>query len=216
VELSDDDELVVIEYDTDSRKPVHTLRCTEATLSTEGEELAPTLTMDMRNARQAESGQLKMRPIVRGLILPRAVQTIATEFKTENGLLRVEKLAGNLRGLRPSQKLASLQNKLRRKIRKTQAQIKSEIHSRLVSGIGCVPMILIGIGLGIIKKGGHLLSAFAASCVPAAVLIVCVMSGKHITENLSAQTVSGVTLMWAGLGFLSVLVVLMFGWLLRR
>jgi hypothetical protein len=95
-------------------------------------------------------------------------------------------------------------------------EIKAEIHSRLVFGMGCVPMIMIGIGLGIIKKGGHLLSAFGASCVPAAVLIVCIMSGKQLTQNLSAQTVSGVTLMWAGLGFLVLLTLGIYTRLLRH
>jgi hypothetical protein len=33
------------------------------------------------------------------------------------------------------------------------------------------------------------------------------MSGKQLTENLGAQTVSGVAIMWAGLVFLSLLAV---------
>ena len=77
-------------------------------------------------------------------------------------------------------------------------------------------MIMIGIGLGIIKRGGHLLSAFGASCVPAAVLVVCLMSGKHITENLGSQGVSGIALMWGGLAFLSLLAVVIYGWLLKN
>ena len=77
-------------------------------------------------------------------------------------------------------------------------------------------MIMIGIGLGIIKKGGHLLSAFGASCVPAAVLIVCIMSGKQMTENLGSQNVSGVSLMWGGLASLSLLAVVIYGWLSKN
>ena len=120
-------------------------------------------------------------------------------------------------GWRPSGKLDDLQTTLRREMRKTLAEIKSEIHSRLVFGTGCVPMILIGIGLGIIRRGGHLLTAFGASCIPAAVLIVCIMSGKQLTENLgAAETVSGVTIMWAGLGFLSLLVAIIYGRLLKH
>ncbi len=212
-------EVTVIEYDTDSKRTLHTLRCEEASLNIEGDKLTPTLTMDIRNARETESAELMMRHIVRGLIPPPAIEAIANEFKTESGSLKAEKLASELSevsGLRPSSSLAGLQNQLQRKIRKTLVEIKAEIHSRLVFGAGCVSMILIGIGLGIIKKGGHLLSAFGASCVPAAVLIVCIMSGKHIAENLTAQTVSGIALMWTGLGFLSLLAVVIYGWLLKN
>ncbi len=87
---------------------------------------------------------------------------------------------------------------------------------RLVFGIGCVPLIMIGIGLGIIKKGGHLLSAFGASSVPAAVLIVCIMMGKNIAKNPDAQAGSGIVLMWAGLVFLSLLAVGIYRKLLKN
>jgi len=217
VELSDD--IVVIEYDTDSKRPLHTLRCARASLHIEGDKLAPTLTMDIYNARVEGSEELRMRHIVRGLIPPMAVEAIANEFRTEkNGSLslRVEKLASESTGLQRSPQLTKLQNALQRKIRKTLVQIKAETHSRLVFGIGCVSMILIGIGLGIIKKGGHLLGAFGASCVPAAVLIVCIMSGKHITENLGSQNVSGIALMWGGLAFLSLLAVVIYYRLLKH
>lgn len=60
-----------------------------------------------------------------------------------------------------------------------------------------------------------MLSAFAASCVPAAVLIVCIISGKNITENLGVEAVSGMVLMWAGLGVLIVLMLVMYHRLLK-
>jgi lipopolysaccharide export LptBFGC system permease protein LptF len=172
--------------------------------------------MDIYNAKEAGSGTITGRDIIRGLLPPQAVEAIAHQFRTENGSLLPEKLVAPLSGIEQSTELANLRNTLRRKIKKTIVQIKAEINSRLVFGIGCVPMILIGIGLGIIKKGGHLLSAFGASCVPAAVLIVCLMSGKQITENLGSQNVSGVSLMWGGLAFLTLLAVVIYGWLLKN
>jgi len=214
VELSD--EVVVTEYDTNSKRPLRTLRCARASLHIEGDKLAPTLTMDIYNAREEGSGKIRGRYIIRGLLPPQAVEAIANQFRTENGSLQAEKLASPLSGMKQSTELKNLQNTLRRKIRKTLVQIKAETHSRLVFGIGCVSMIMIGIGLGIIKKGGHLLGAFGASCVPAAVLIVCIMSGKHITENLGAQNISGITLMWAGLAFLSLLAVVIYCRLLKH
>jgi lipopolysaccharide export LptBFGC system permease protein LptF len=217
VELTEN--VVVTEYDTNSKRPLRTLRCARASLHIEGDKLAPTLTMDIYNAREEASGARRGRYIVRGLIPPMAVETIANEFKTEkNGSLslKVEKLASESTVLQPGPQLAKLQKTLRRKIRKTLVQIKAETHSRLVFGIGCVSMILIGIGLGIIKKGGHLLGAFGASCVPAAVLIVCIISGKHVTENLGSQDILGIALMWAGFAFLSLLAVVIYCRLLKH
>jgi lipopolysaccharide export LptBFGC system permease protein LptF len=143
---------------------------------------------------------------------------VTRQFKTEDGSLKANKLTSVSSALRkePGAKLDSLRYKLNKKIQRTLAEIESEIHSRLVFAAGCVPMILIGIGLGIIKKGGHLLSAFAASCVPAAVLIVCIISGKHITENLGSAGVSGIVLMWVGLVFLCVLAAILYRKLLEN
>ncbi|MBW7988488.1 MAG: LptF/LptG family permease [Planctomycetes bacterium] len=215
VELSDN--VKIIEYDTDSKRVLRTLRCERASLHIEGDKLAPTLTMDIYNARVEGSGAIRGRDIIRGLLPPQAVEAIANQFRTENGeSLQAEMLATPLSGMKPSLELSLLQNALRRTIQKTFVQIKAETHSRLVFGIGCVSMIMIGIGLGIIKKGGHLLSAFGASCLPAAVLIVCIMSGKHITANLGSQNVSGIALMWGGLAFLSLLAVVIYGWLLKN
>ena len=214
VELSEN--VIVTEYDTNSKRPLRTLTSERTSLHIEGDKLMPTLTMDIYSARNEALRETRGRYIIRGLLPPQAVETIAHQFRTEDGSLLPEKLATPLSGIKPSGALIKSQNSLRRTIKKTFVQIKAEMHSRLVFGIGCVSMIMIGIGLGIIKKGGHLLSAFGASCVPAAVLIVCLMSGKQITENLGAQNVSGVSVMWGGLAFLSLLAIVIYGWLLKN
>ena len=217
IELSG--EIEVVEYDRTTRRPLSTLTCAMASLHIEENMSAPTLILDLQSPRQMETGELKLRYPIHDLVLPQAVQRIANQFRTRSGSLKLETLVtelSTLSGLQPSSKLLALQGQLDRLIRRTSVEIKSEMHTRLVFGAGCIPMILIGIGLGVLKKGGHLLSAFGASCVPAAMLIVCIMSGKQLTENLDAQTVSGIALMWAGLGILSMLVVVIYGWLLRH
>jgi hypothetical protein len=151
-----------------------------------------------------------------GLIPPKNVD-LKERFKTKNALDAVYRASQSIilrKG--PSQELKNLQRELDRVMRKTLAEISAEVHSRLVFGIGCVPMILIGIGIGIIKRGGHLLSAFAISCVPAMLLIVAIISGKNVTENLGSQSISGIVLMWAGPVFLSILTVAIFQKLLRN
>jgi ethanolamine transporter EutH len=98
----------------------------------------------------------------------------------------------------------------------TLAEVKAEINSRLVFGIGCVPLIMIGIALGIIKKDGHLLTAFGVSAVPATILIVCIMTGKAIIKNPSSQFVSGEIVIWAGIAILSVLAGIVYRRLLKH
>ncbi len=221
VELTEDvvnnEEVVNIEYDTNSKEILRTIESPRASLHIEGDKLDPTLTMDISKAKIEGLVGRKDRHTISGLLIPQTVQDIANQFRTEEEpFLEPEKLVSPLTGMEQSNELTDLRNKLRRKIKKTRAQIEAEKHSRLVFGIGCVPMILIGIGLGIMKKGGHLLSAFGASCVPAAVLIVCIMSGKQMTENLSSQNVSGVTLMWGGLAALFLIAAVIYGWLAKN
>jgi len=215
VQLSGD--VVLIEYDTVNKQMLRELRCTKALLNIEGDELAPTLTMTLYNAnwqRPDGTSGLDRRPVIRGLVLPRTVTDI---FETPDILksVRDDVIASALK-TGPGLELKALQENLKSRIQKTLAEIKAELHSRLVFGIGCVPLIMIGIGLGIILKGGHLLSAFGISSVPAAVLIVCIMSGYQIARNSNARAGSGIGLMWAGLAFLSFLAVVVYRKLLKN
>jgi len=210
-------EIVVIESDVANRRLLRTLWAAKAFVHLEGDELAPTLTMEIYNPRWQDadgSEGLAQRHIIRGLIMPRSV----TDKFTTTDVLKVISSASTAAALEggPSAALVKMQDKLRSKIQITMAEIKAEKHSRLVFGTGCVTLIMIGIGLGIILKGGHLLSAFGASSVPAAALIVCIMMGRNITKNPGAQAGSGIVLMWAGLVILSVGAVALYRKLLKN
>ncbi|MBN1973046.1 MAG: LptF/LptG family permease [Sedimentisphaerales bacterium] len=212
-------EITLIEFDTESKRSLNTYKCKEAFFRIEGGTLQSSLAMDVRAARNIETGEIKMWDTFTGLSIPKDVEEAIKQFYNENGSLNVQKLASELTGLPgfiPGGELIKLQKELATKIRKTNMEIKAELHSRLVFGIGCISMIMIGIGLGIIKRGGHLLSAFGASCVPAAILVVCIMSGKQLTENLNAQTVSGITVMWAGLGALFLIALALYHYLVKN
>ncbi|MHC4863312.1 MAG: LptF/LptG family permease, partial [Planctomycetota bacterium] len=203
-------EVVAIESDLTTGQNLRTMRCKEARLHIEGQDLAPTLTMELDDpVWQTPDGQkgVAASPVrIRGLIIPQTVDAKAAQFRNKNSL-NAEKLAWHLPPLHaaPGSKLATFQSQLQRKIRRTLAEIEAETHSRLVFGVGCISMIMIGIGLGIRFKGGHLLSAFGVSCLPAALLMVCILMGKNIAKNVGSQVVSGTLLMWVGLGVLSLL-----------
>jgi lipopolysaccharide export LptBFGC system permease protein LptF len=210
-------EVVVHEYDAASRRRLRTLRMTTAFLHIEGDELAPTLTMEMFNPmwqRVDGSQGLAGRQIVRGLVLPR---TVTEKFESTDILKAIhpDSTDSALQNS-PSPELKKLQNSLQTRIMKTFAEINAELHTRLVFGIGCVSLTMIGIGLGIILKGGHLLSAFGASSLPAAALIVFIMAGKNITKNPGAHAGSGIVLMWTGLILLSLFAAVIYRRLLKH
>ncbi|MBW8001306.1 MAG: YjgP/YjgQ family permease [Planctomycetes bacterium] len=209
IELTGD--VVVIDG---TRKPARTLKCKRATLHFEGDELAPTLTMELYNARWIQGGisALTQRHVIRGLILP---STILNKFKDDNVLNNIN-LASTVLKNEPSGKLQGIQAILKSKIQKTFIAITAEIHSRLVFGIGCVTMILIGIGLGIIKKEGHMLAAFGISSVPAAILVICMISGKNVAKNPGSSTMTGLILIWSGLAFLTVVTIVIYRKLLKN
>ena len=212
-------EINITEFDAKSGKIIHTFSCKEATLRVDGNHDNKTLAMDISSARDIETGEIKMWHSIGGLQIPNAVKKIMMQFYNEDGSINVNKLASRITdvpGFKPSSDLIDLQNTLDRKIKQTINEIRAELQSRLVFGIGCIFMILIGIGLGIIKRGGHLLSAFGVSCIPAAILVVCIMSGKQLTENLSAHSISGITIMWMGLGSLFIMAFSLYYYLLKN
>jgi hypothetical protein len=216
IQLTDD--MMIIERSLSADRPSRTLHCQKAFLDMEGDEITPTLTLDIRNAKwQNEQGveNILSRYIIRGLVLPKSV---TDHFKSTNIIEDITQQAvTSALHAGPSNELTAMIKELKRKITKTKAQIKAETNSRLVFGIGCITLILIGIALGIILKDGHLLTAFAASAVPALVLIVSIMMGKNLTENINAvKSLSGISLMWTGFFILCGLTVYLYHRLLKN
>ena len=212
--------LVVYEFDGVSNHLLQTLRCEESSEASLHVDEGPdgiSLSLFLHNTYvETPDGSTKLTILhpIKGLALPAALrQKLGGRDILQAA--RADDVPAVLRN-EPSKELLSLQKSLRREIQGTIVDIVAEMNSRLVFGIGCVPMIMIGIGLGIINRGSHLLSAFGASCLPAAVLIVTIISGKHVTENTTAQGVSGIAVMWGGLAFLTVLALLLYRKLSRN
>ena len=211
----------VREFDAVSNSTYRTFTCSKALLRIEGNELAPILKLDLNNPQYELSNGiigLSQRHIIRGLFMPEAVDK---QFTTEDIIKAISPSATAKALTKPSAKLRFLQAVLLRKILKTQIGITAEINARLVFGIGCVPLIMIGIAFGIIKKDGHLLSAFGISTMTAAVLVVCIMMGKNITKNIGpgdalSNVDLGVIIMWSGLVFLVVTGVFVYRKLLKN
>ncbi|NQV31121.1 MAG: LptF/LptG family permease, partial [Phycisphaeraceae bacterium] len=209
-------DLVEIEiFDVRTSRPLRLFEdCEKAKLTLEGDEFSPTLLLDLSNARAQNSATVKMYHWERNLALPQEIYLRIQRTRVLDTLTHEvastffpEGLPGPLPG-----KLSELKDHLRM----NRTKIIGTIHSRLVFGIGCIPMIIIGTGLGIIKRGGHLLTAFGASCMPALILIVGIICGKHVAENPASTPTMGLAIMWAGLGVLSLLMLNVYGRLCKH
>lgn len=88
------------------------------------------------------------------------------------------------------------------------AKVKGEIHSRLAYGVGCLLMVVMGAMLGLIFRGGQLISAFAIAMVPAAIVIIAILVGTQIQKRTSIGPISisgldlqipvGLLIIWSG------------------
>ena len=211
-------QVVALEFNTESKEPYRTWYCTQALLKIEGDEFNPTLKLEMLSPRwqniNGDEGPAAGRKFIRGLLLPNNV----AEKIVRPDLLKAitpQAVEASLKDS-SSDKLKLYQKKLQIYIQNAIVQIIAEIHTRLVFGIGCIPLILIGIGLGIILRGGHLLSAFGASAVPAGLLVVSLMMGKNVANNSGVGLSAGIDIMWGGFAVIVLLALIMLHKLLKN
>jgi lipopolysaccharide export LptBFGC system permease protein LptF len=115
----------------------------------------------------------------------------------------------------PSDRLITYKNEVSMRVSKVNNDIDAELHSRLVLGLGCVLLILTGTALGIFLRGGHLLSAFGASAIPAGLLITFILAGRQITKNPATSALTGISVMWLGFIVLGILTLILYRRLLR-
>jgi len=164
--------------------------------------------------REGQSSFVSVRRYVPNIRFP---SHLGESLQTEN-LLQMLQSAGQDQFAflpAPSSHLLGSYHKLQKELGDVDSDIRAEIHSRLVMGLGCVALILMGIALGIHFRGGHMLSAFGASAIPGGILVVFILSGKELTKNPSVAPMTGVAVIWAGLAVLLILTLLAYRKLLR-
>jgi lipopolysaccharide export system permease protein len=174
-------------------------------------ETADKVMLVMYNAlwrRSDGATSVAMRPAFHGLDIPEAIRPPKT------GNARADIASGANILANPSKQFKAQVEKLNALVSETSAAIQIEMQVRLSFSLGCILLILIGIALGIKLKGGHLLTAFGVSSIPAAMLVVCIIMGKNLAYNRIADT-SGITVIWGGMAVLAVLTIILYRRLLR-
>lgn len=111
---------------------------------------------------------------------------------------------------------ASLLESLSRQLRQLAGRIRSEMHVRVAYSLSCCLMVAMGAALGLMFKGGQLLSAFAISIIPASLVIVMIVMGKELMNNESIDPMVGLEAIWGGLTLLALGNVCIYAWLMRR
>ncbi|MFQ6048366.1 MAG: LptF/LptG family permease [Phycisphaerae bacterium] len=91
---------------------------------------------------------------------------------------------------------------LRNEIVKLQHKITGIIHMRMGYAAGPVVLVVLGAALGVIFRGGQVLTAFGISFVPALFVIVTIIMGRQLAENTNTGPI-GVATIWAGLGLMA-------------
>jgi lipopolysaccharide export system permease protein len=205
--------VVVHEYEEIKKtaQPDFTYKSSRAILELQNSPSGPFLEMVVANTpewtRSDGTKGWSNQHIIRDIALPMSIGQ-----KISPDILKTISAMPTLLG-QPSPDLQDLNVRLNRAIKIALSDIDIEINSRLVFGIGCIALILIGTGLGIILKGGHMLTAFGASSIPAAILIVCIMMGKNLAD---AFGYIGILLMWSSLAILMVMMAFVYRKLLRN
>lgn len=80
--------------------------------------------------------------------------------------------------------------------------IAAEMHARVSYGSSCFIMVALGAALGLMFRGGHFISAFALSMIPATIVIVMLLMGKELMRNREIDLWMGLTATWGGIALL--------------
>jgi lipopolysaccharide export LptBFGC system permease protein LptF len=92
----------------------------------------------------------------------------------------------------------------------------AEMHGRIAYGVSSLLLIALGAGLGLIFRGGQIISAFAIAVIPTLFTIVLMLMGKEMARHPQVPMVAGLSLMWVGVAGLFVATVTVYTHLARR
>ncbi len=93
----------------------------------------------------------------------------------------------------------------------TVRRIIGTIHQRFAFSASALVLVILGAILGIVLRGSHTVTAFGISFVPSLLVIITIVTGRQMSQNLDTH-IAGLVVMWAGIVFVAALDT----WLLTR
>ena len=95
-------------------------------------------------------------------------------------------------------------------------EIRAEMHGRVAQGLSCCLLVALGGGLGLVFRGGQVLSAFAIAVAPALVTFAVVIMGQKLLTNPDVAPWQGPVAIWSGDVLLILANLYLYGRVLRR
>ncbi|MCK6456668.1 MAG: LptF/LptG family permease [Phycisphaerae bacterium] len=93
-------------------------------------------------------------------------------------------------------KVAKAREKLMDVRESLRCEVRSVIHFRASYALSTVPVIVLGAVLGVVLRGGQVLTAFGISCIPSLVVVVGTILGRNLADHPVTHE-AGVVAMWA-------------------
>ena len=78
-------------------------------------------------------------------------------------------------------------------------KVVAEMHWRMAYGVSTILLVSLGAALGLIFRGGQLLTAFVISAIPAGAVILCFLMGRKLISNPDSSSTMGILLIWGAL-----------------
>ncbi|GAG53301.1 unnamed protein product, partial [marine sediment metagenome] len=101
-------------------------------------------------------------------------------------------------------------------ISKLRGKILAEMHGRAAYGASCFLLVAMGAAMGVLFRGGQIISAFALSVIPAGIVVVLLLMGKEMVANPGVAKPLGLAAIWGGIVALVIGNVLLYARLARR
>jgi lipopolysaccharide export LptBFGC system permease protein LptF len=127
------------------------------------------------------------------LSVPQEVVRLAATIRLEDICLRGSELTSSP-GIR-----REIKNLNGNSIPRLTNRIISELHGRIAYGVSCFLMVAMGAALGLMFRGGQIISAFALAVMPAAIVIVMMLMGKQLVRRIDLPTFYGLAAIWGGI-----------------
>ncbi len=101
-------------------------------------------------------------------------------------------------------------------VTRLQSKILAEMHGRVAYGASCFLMVMMGAAMGMLYRGGQMISAFALSVIPASVVIIMMIMGQQLLCHPDLPRLYGLASIWGGIVMLLIGNAVLYLKLLRR